>query len=70
MNKLKIFTGNANVELARDIAHHLDIEIGDAVVNTFSDGEIQVKIDESVRGADVFVVQPLSYPVNQNIMEL
>ena len=60
MNKLKIFTGNANPKLAEEIAEHLDIGMGDSVVNTFSDGEIQVKINESVRGADVFVVQPLS----------
>jgi ribose-phosphate pyrophosphokinase len=70
MNKLKIFTGNANPELAKEIAEHLDIGMGDSVVNTFSDGEIQVKINESVRGADIFVVQPLSYPVNDHIMEL
>ncbi|MGB9812912.1 MAG: ribose-phosphate diphosphokinase [Thermovenabulum sp.] len=69
-NKLKIFTGNANPELAREIAEILGINVGDAVVNTFSDGEIQVKINESVRGADVFVVQPLSYPANDHIMEL
>ncbi|MCF6096196.1 ribose-phosphate pyrophosphokinase [Thermovorax subterraneus] len=69
-NRLEIFTGNANVELAREIARNLGIEVGDAVVNTFSDGEIQVKINESVRGADVFVVQPLSYPVNDHLMEL
>ncbi|KXG77831.1 Ribose-phosphate pyrophosphokinase [Fervidicola ferrireducens] len=69
-NRLEIFTGNANVELAREIARNLGIEVGDAVVNTFSDGEIQVKINESVRGADVFVIQPLSYPVNDHLMEL
>lgn len=69
-NRLEIFTGNANVELAREIAQHLGIEVGDAVVNTFSDGEIQVRINESVRGADVFVIQPLSYPVNDHLMEL
>ncbi|MDN5331032.1 MAG: ribose-phosphate pyrophosphokinae [Tepidanaerobacteraceae bacterium] len=69
-NRLEIFTGNANVELAREIARNLGVEVGDAVVNTFSDGEIQVKINESVRGADVFVIQPLSYPVNDHLMEL
>jgi ribose-phosphate pyrophosphokinase len=70
MNKLKIFTGNANPELAKEIAEYLDISVGASVVNTFSDGEIQVRITESVRGADVFVVQPLSNPVNDHIMEL
>ncbi|ADL06846.1 ribose-phosphate diphosphokinase [Thermosediminibacter oceani] len=69
-NRLEIFTGNANPELAREIARNLGIMVGDAVVNTFSDGEIQVKINESVRGADVFVIQPLSYPVNDHLMEL
>ncbi|MGB9840555.1 ribose-phosphate diphosphokinase [Thermovenabulum sp.] len=69
-NKLKIFTGNANPDLAKEIAQILGVNVGDAVVNTFSDGEIQVKINESVRGADVFVVQPLSYPANDHIMEL
>ena len=69
-SKLKIFTGNANPDLAKEIAQILGVNVGDAVVNTFSDGEIQVKINESVRGADVFVVQPLSYPANDHIMEL
>lgn len=69
-NRLEIFTGNANPGLAREIVENLGITLGDAVVNTFSDGEIQVKINESVRGADVFVVQPFSSPVNDNIMEL
>ncbi|TYP51662.1 ribose-phosphate diphosphokinase [Thermosediminibacter litoriperuensis] len=69
-NRLEIFTGNANPELAREIAQNLGIMVGDAVVNTFSDGEIQVKINESVRGADVFLVQPLCYPVNDHLMEL
>ncbi|AYO29290.1 MAG: ribose-phosphate pyrophosphokinae [Thermoanaerobacteraceae bacterium] len=69
-NRLEIFTGNANPELAREIADNLGITLGDSVINTFSDGEIQVKINESVRGADVFVVQPFSSPVNDHIMEL
>ncbi|MDI3481567.1 MAG: ribose-phosphate pyrophosphokinae [Tepidanaerobacteraceae bacterium] len=69
-NRLEIFTGNANPDLAKEIADNLGITLGDAVVNTFSDGEIQVKINESVRGADVFVVQPFSSPVNDSIMEL
>lgn len=69
-NRLEIFTGNANPELAGEIADNLGITLGDSVVNTFSDGEIQVKINESVRGADVFVVQPFSTPVNDHIMEL
>lgn len=69
-SRLEVFAGNANPELAKEIAQNLGIVLGRSVVNTFSDGEIQVKIDESVRGAHVFVVQPLSYPVNDHLMEL
>lgn len=68
--RLEIFTGNANPDLAREIAKHLGIPLGNSSVSTFSDGEIQVRIKETVRGADVFVVQPFSYPVNDSIMEL
>lgn len=68
--KLKIFTGNANPELANEIAAYLGIEVGDAHVSYFSDGEISVTINESVRGADVFVVQPTCPPANKNVMEL
>ncbi|MBM7866389.1 ribose-phosphate diphosphokinase [Heliobacterium gestii] len=68
--KLKIFTGNANPALAEEIAEYLGVQVGAAKVKSFSDGEIQMEIDESVRGADVFVVQPTCNPVNENIMEL
>ena len=68
--KLKIFTGNANPELAEEIAAYLGIGLGKAKVSYFSDGEISVAIDESVRGADVFVIQPTCPPANQNVMEL
>jgi len=68
--RLKIFTGNANPKLAEEIAQYLGVSIGSAKVSRFSDGEIQVKINESVRGADVFVIQPTSSPVNENLMEL
>ena len=67
---LKIFSGNANPDLAREIASFLGVEVGDARVSRFSDGEIQVKINESVRGADVFIIQPTCTPVNENLMEL
>jgi len=67
---MKLFTGNANIELAREIAAYLKCPLGDAYVATFSDGEINVKINENVRGADVFVVQPTSSPVNNHLMEL
>ncbi|ATD53867.1 ribose-phosphate diphosphokinase [Clostridium chauvoei] len=67
---IKIFTGNAHPELAKEIAEILGIPLGKAKVSTFSDGEISVDIDETVRGADVFVVQSTSSPVNDNLMEL
>ncbi len=67
---MKLFTGTAHTDLARDVAVFLGIELGDATVTTFSDGEIQVRLNENVRGYDVFVLQPTSMPVNDNIMEL
>ncbi len=69
-DRMKLFSGNANRTLADDIADVLGITIGDASVSTFSDGEINVQINENVRGYDVFVVQPTCMPVNNNIMEL
>jgi len=68
--KLKIFTGNANPGLAQEIVQYLGVPLGEARVSNFMDGEIQVKIEESVRGADVFIIQPTSAPVNKHIMEL
>lgn len=68
--RMKLFTGNANPCLANDIAKYLGIPVGDALVSKFSDGEISCAINESVRGVDVFVVQPTCAPVNQNLMEL
>jgi ribose-phosphate pyrophosphokinase len=67
---IKLFTGNSNRTLAKEIADVLHIPVGDAMVSTFSDGEIMVQINENVRGADVFVVQSTCMPVNNNIMEL
>ncbi|MFC1698805.1 ribose-phosphate diphosphokinase [Candidatus Omnitrophota bacterium] len=69
-DKLAVFTGNANPKLAQDICEHLKVELGQALVSTFSEGEIQVKIDENVRGKDVFLIQPTSPPSNKNMMEL
>ena len=68
--RLKIFTGNANPALAKEICDYLDLPIGEAFVGRFNNGEVQVMIDESVRGKDVFIVQPTSYPVNDNVVEL
>jgi ribose-phosphate pyrophosphokinase len=71
MQHLKLFTGNANPELAQAIANHLGISLGELEVKTFSDGEVSVEIKENVRGMDCFVVQPTSPPAtNTHIMEL
>jgi ribose-phosphate pyrophosphokinase len=67
---IKIFTGNANPQLAKEIAENIGIPMGKAEVGRFSDGEIAINIGESVRGADVFVVQPVCTPVNDHLMEL
>ncbi|NOY85335.1 MAG: ribose-phosphate pyrophosphokinase [Nitrospirae bacterium] len=70
MKKMKLFAGNSNPVLAKEIADSLGISLGKSTVSTFSDGEIYVKIEENVRGNDVFIVQSASDPVNTNIMEL
>ncbi len=70
LNWLRIFTGNSNPPLVEKITQHLGISIGKSVVKNFSDGEINVEIDESVRGMDVFVIQSICHPVNNNLMEL
>lgn len=67
---IKIFTGRANPKIAEDIAKHLGEDLGTLQIKNFSDGEIYVRIQESIRGDDVFVVQSLCEPVNKNIMEL
>ncbi len=67
---LKVFTCNANPVLAKEIVDNIGIPMGDSEVFRFSDGEIQIKLNESVRGSDVFVIQPTSAPVNQHLMEL
>lgn len=67
---LRIFTGNSNIELVQKIAQNLKTTIGKSVVKNFSDGEINVEIDESVRGMDVFAIQSICDPVNNNLMEL
>lgn len=67
---IKVLNCNANKELAKDIAFNLGIPVGDAQVSTFSNGEIGLSINESIRGSDVFVVQSICTPVNDNLMEL
>lgn len=67
---MMVFTGNANPKLAEDVARHLNIRLGRAVVGRFSDGEIMVEILENVRGKDVFVLQSTCMPTNDNLMEV
>ena len=70
MSELAVFTGNAHPQLARDICRHLGVPLGQAQVFQFPNENIFVKIDENVRGKDVFVVQSFSSPVNTSIMEV
>ncbi len=67
---VKIFSGRANTLLAKEICDHLNLPLGKINISPFSDGELYVQIQESVRGCDVFVIQPTCPPVNENIMEL
>ncbi len=69
-SQIKVFSGNSNPGLAEKICSYLDVPVGRALVKTFSDGEIAVEINESVRGLDTFVVQSTCPPVNNNLMEL
>ena len=68
--KIKIFALDSNPELAKEIADELGVELGECEVKRFADGEINIQIKETVRGHDIFVVQPTSSPVNENVMEL
>jgi ribose-phosphate pyrophosphokinase len=70
VSRLILLTGNANPKLAQEIADYLGLRLGQAEVSQFSDGEVFVQIEENVRGADVFVIQPTCPPVNQSLMEL
>ncbi|MCS7231540.1 MAG: ribose-phosphate pyrophosphokinase [Elusimicrobiota bacterium] len=70
MNTLRVFSGNANKELYKEIVDNLGIPEGKIYVGRFADGEVEVKIEENIRGKDCFVVQPTCPPVNENLMEL
>ena len=70
MDKIAIFSGNAHPELAKAICKCLKVKLSDALVSTFSEGEIRVKINDNARGKDVFIVQPTCPPSNDNLMEL
>ena len=68
--RLQVFSGNANLALAKEISACLNMNLGRALVTTFKNGETRIKIEENVRGSDVFIVQPTCIPVNENLMEL
>lgn len=67
---LKIFTLNSNPALAEEIASHIGVEMGKSSVKRFSDGEVQINIEESIRGDDVYLIQSTSEPANEHLMEL
>jgi ribose-phosphate pyrophosphokinase len=69
-HKMLVFSGSANVELAKIICQYLDIPLGNASIQRFPDGELNIKVNEDVRGADVFIVQPTCTPVDEHLMEL
>ena len=68
--QLKVFSGNANEKFAKAICDNLGIDLGKIVLEKFSDGEINTVLNETVRGCDVFIVQPTCKPVNDHLMEL
>jgi len=70
MSDMMLFSGNATPDLAKSIADYLNISIADATINRFSDGEIDIEINENVRGQDVFIIQSTCSPANENLMEL
>ena len=70
MSKFKLFSGTANPEFAEKVARYLNMSVGGATINKFSDGEISVQVHESVRGQDVFIIQPTCAPTNDHLMEL
>ena len=69
-NRLKVFSGSSNRALSREVARYLGTDLGPMVRKHFADGELYVQIQESIRGCDVYLIQPTCYPVNDNLMEL
>ncbi|TVQ06670.1 MAG: ribose-phosphate pyrophosphokinase [Leptolyngbya sp. DLM2.Bin27] len=69
-NRLKLFSGSANVDLAREVTRYLGLDLGPMVRKRFADGEVYIQIQESIRGCDVYLIQPTCYPVNDHLMEL
>src|ERR1035438_3012093 len=68
--RFKLFSGTANKPLAEEIARHIGVQVGEAKIQRFADGEVYFQLLENVRGVDVFVVQPTCYPVDQHLVEL
>ena len=69
-SRLRLFSGSANVPLAREVSRYLGIDLGPMVRKRFADGELYVQIQESIRGCDVYLIQPVCHPVNDHLMEL
>lgn len=69
-NRLRLFSGSANLTLAQEVARYLGMDIGPMLRKCFADGELYIQIQESIRGCDVYLIQPCCYPVNDNLMEL
>jgi len=70
MNGISLFTGTSNPQLAKDICEHLNVPLTDVLVSRFSEGEIRVKIEDNIRGKDVFIIQSTCPPTNDSLMEL
>ena len=69
-NRLRLFAGSANILLAQEVARYLGLDLGPMIRKRFADGELYIQIQESIRGADVYLLQPCCHPVNDNLMEL
>ncbi len=69
-NRLRLFSGSANIPLAQEVARYLGMDLGPMVRKQFADGELYIQIQESIRGCDVYLIQPSCHPVNANLMEL
>ena len=69
-SRLRLFSGSANVPLSQEIARYLGLDLGPMIRKRFADGEIYIQIQESIRGCDVYLIQPTCHPVNDNLMEL
>lgn len=69
-NRLRLFSGSANIPLAQEVSRYLGLDLGPMVRKRFADGELYIQIQESIRGCDVYLIQPCCHPVNDNLMEL